>query len=128
MSEQQSKPEKPFPFKSWARYIGSASLISLVLAFMQFPDMPPFTTFQKAVLVGAALVGAAAAFGFWRERRWGLWLFMALAVVAYALGAIAMVREPFASGVPGSLLFLVGTLVVGTIFLFYLYSQRHQFK
>lgn len=127
MSEQQSKPEKPFPFKNWATVIGLGTLQSLVLAFVEIPNIP-VTPFQKIVLIVSALAGAAAAFGFWRERRWALWLFMALAVCMYALGVIAMLSEPFASGVPGSFMFLVGTLVVGSIFLFYLYSQRHQFK
>lgn len=128
MSEQQSKPEQSFPFKFWAVLIGLQSLTSLVMLLFPVPNAPPLPPFQIAIQWILLPIAMAAAVGFWLERKWGLWLYVAMLAFFYVQGIALLVNERVTTGAISFPGMRIGTLVIGTLFFVMFYNQRHQFK
>jgi len=124
--EPQEKKKPQFQHRFWAVLIalGGAQQLYSVAALR---DIIQYSTIGIILSVVAALLAFAAAIGFWLKRRWGLWLYVALLVGLYVNGIYQTLSELIATGEVSWLGLRVGSLFVGTIFLFYLYSQRDEF-
>ena len=89
----------------------AAALVVVILSVNALWVVPPSTS-QRAVALGAVAVMAAALYGMWRMKRWGVMLVgaMLLARVIYGLSA----------GLPWNPATLAGPIVLLAVGLLYL--------
>jgi hypothetical protein len=123
---QEQKPERSFNFKPLAIVVAVTPVWLWLNTLTSGQSDGGIATPDLALLLQTSVTMLVAAVGFWRERKWGFWLYVAGTAGAIALAMLQASAAVTATGAPsrGTLLSVLIPLWLLTLF----YRHRHRLK
>lgn len=121
---QERKPEESFSFKPLAIVVAVTPAWLWLNALTSGRSDSGIAIPDLALLLQTSITMLVAAVGFWRERKWGFWLYVAGTAGAIALAVLQASAAVSATGAPSRAALLSILIPLWLLTLFYRHRHR----